>query len=96
MVRRLSFLSDGESLQSKSYGCTVVRPLMIWTEKDIWDYHKQFNIPINPIYEIMDRNGCMPCTGFKDWQKEMAKANYKMYRFVSEKMGQPLIENWCK
>jgi len=95
MVRRLSFFGDGESFISKKYGCKIVRPLMIWKDADIWAYHKKFNIPINPVYKLMKRNGCMPCTGFKNWQNVMAKANYKMYSHVSEKMGQPLIERWC-
>lgn len=96
MVRRLSFFREGESFISKTYDCCIVRPLMIWRDKDIWDYHKKFSIPINPVYKLMKRNGCMPCTGFKNWETVMVKANFKMYNFVSNKMGKPLLENWCK
>lgn len=91
MVRRLSFLREGESFKSKRYGTTVVRPLMIWTDKDIWKYHKIYNIPKNPLYDKMKRNGCMPCTGFKNWKEIMANYNPKMYSYISNELGQRLV-----
>ena len=94
MSRRLSFLREGESFFSKTYKLQIVRPLMIWTDKDIWEYHKLFNIPKNPLYDIMPRNGCMPCTGFQNWEKVMAKANPKLYQFVSKKMGALAMDCW--
>lgn len=94
MARRLSFFREGETFFSKTYKHQIVRPLMIWTDKDIWEYHKLFNIPKNPLYEIMPRNGCMPCTGFQNWEKVMAKANPKLYQFVSKKMGAPAMDCW--
>ena len=95
MVRRLSFFREGEVFDSKKYGCRIVRPLMIWTDEDIWRYHKDFNIPINPIYKKMKRNGCMPCTGFKTWREVLAKTNPKTYAFISKDMGQPLLSEYC-
>lgn len=96
MVRRLTFLYEGERLFVKKYGCRVVRPLMIWTNKDIWDYHKKYGIPKNEIYNLTDRNGCMPCTGFKNWQRVMKKTNPRMFQFVSRKMGNIPLKEWCK
>lgn len=49
--------------------CSHVRvhPILHWTEQDVWNYIKEKNIPINPLY--FSRNGkrfrslgCMPCT----------------------------------
>jgi len=94
MFRRLSFFREGEAFDSKTYKCRLVRPIMIWTDKDIWDYHKKFNIPINPFYEKMPRNGCMPCTGYKSWRERMAKVNPRMYKYISNRMGQPLLEQF--
>jgi len=65
---------------------------MIWTNRDIWDYHKQEMIPYNPLYDIMDRNRCMTCTGFKKWREVMARANPKLYAFISKEMGHPLLD----
>ncbi|MEG8946158.1 phosphoadenylyl-sulfate reductase [Rosettibacter firmus] len=40
-----------------------VNPLINWTEKEVWDYIKKYNIPYNSLY---DKNytsiGCEPCT----------------------------------
>lgn len=91
MVRRLSFLREGEAFSSKTYGCSIVRPLMVWTDKDVWRYHELNNIPRNTLYDLMKRNGCMPCTGFKNWRAVMAKANPRIYSFVSRQLGQPLL-----
>jgi len=96
MVRRLAFLYTGERLFIKKYGCFVVRPLMVWTDEDIWQYHKEFNIPKNKVYDLTDRNGCMPCTGFKGWKAVMRKMNPKMYEFVAKDIGEPTIKEWCK
>jgi len=96
MVRRLSFFREGEAFNSKSYGCRIVRPLMIWTDKDVWQYHEIFGIPLNPVYLKMKRNGCMPCTGFKGWRKQLARTNPKVYAFISKQMGQPLLTEYNK
>jgi phosphoadenosine phosphosulfate reductase len=96
MVRRLSLLFDGEVFDSKKYGCRVVRPIMGWTDKDVWKYHKVNKIPKNLLYEKTDRNGCMPCTGYKNWRENLVSQNKDMYVFISKDMGQPLLEEWCK
>lgn len=38
-------------------------PISIWTEADIWEYIRLFNIPYSPIYGIqgIERTGCMFC-----------------------------------
>ena len=94
MVRRLSFLREGWVFDSQMYRTRICRPLMIWTDADVWQYHKVHEIPYNPLYDKMDRTGCMPCTGFKNWRKVLAKANPKMYRIISKIDGQRLLEDW--
>ena len=96
MVRRLSFFREGFVFDSKKYKARICRPVMCWTDKDVWEYHKKYNIPKNPTYNTMKRNGCMPCTAFKNWEKVMATANPAMYAFVSKEMGQPLLNEWCE
>lgn len=38
-------------------------PMSIWTDKDIWDYSRLFNIPLCSIYKIpgVSQTGCMFC-----------------------------------
>jgi len=39
-------------------------PLSIWTETDVWDYIRKFNLPYSPIYDMgIRRTGCF-CCGF--------------------------------
>ena len=38
------------------------RPLSFWTEQDIWDYLKTYNVPYSTIYDMgYSRTGCMFC-----------------------------------
>lgn len=37
------------------------RPILDWTEQDIWNYIELNNIPINPCYDDSGRVGCMFC-----------------------------------
>lgn len=38
------------------------KPLSIWTDKDIWEYIKKYNVPISEIYHKgAKRTGCMFC-----------------------------------
>jgi phosphoadenosine phosphosulfate reductase len=40
-----------------------VSPLALWTTKDVWQYAKQHDIPLLPLYEIGYASiGCEPCT----------------------------------
>lgn len=38
-------------------------PISIWTDADIWEYIRLFNVPYSPIYDIpgIERTGCMFC-----------------------------------
>jgi len=96
MVRRLSFLREGFVFDSKKYKTRVCRPIMTWEDNDVWAYHEKHGIPKNPTYNKMKRNGCMPCTAFKGWREVMAKANPRVYEYVSNELGQPLLKGWCK
>ena len=41
-----------------------INPIAHWTEKDVWKYIKEHNLPYNPLYKKGYRSlGCRPCTG---------------------------------
>lgn len=43
-------------------GYTIYRPLLDWTARDVFDFHKEHNVKPNPLYSLgMGRVGCMPC-----------------------------------
>ena len=39
----------------------ILNPILHWTEKDVWQYIKENNLPINPCYKEMKRVGCVFC-----------------------------------
>jgi 3'-phosphoadenosine 5'-phosphosulfate sulfotransferase (PAPS reductase)/FAD synthetase len=59
-TRRKNYLDHGcNILNSKT---SKSRPLSIWTDKDIWDYIKMFNVPYCNIYDKGEKNtGCAYC-----------------------------------
>jgi phosphoadenosine phosphosulfate reductase len=96
MNRRLLYLRMGEYYFNKTEKRNKCYPLAIWTNKDVWDYAKQNKIPMCDIYKKMERNGCMFCTGFKDWEKVMSKYNPNLTAIIKTKMGEPVISDCFK
>ena len=40
----------------------TVNPIIDWSEDDVWEYHKQYKLPHNPLYdEGFRRVGCVMC-----------------------------------
>ena len=71
-------------------------PLIWWTQGNVWEYIKLNEIPVNPAYEKykVPRTGCVPCTGHKGWEEQVAKSNMKLYQKVQSDLGQYLIEEF--
>ena len=69
-------------------------PLGFWTEKNIWDYLKMFNVRYSSIYDMGERRtGCMWCMfgvhlekGENRFQR-MAKTHPKQYDYCINKLG---------
>lgn len=44
------------------FDCLIIRPLLKWSESDVFDYLKAKNVIPNPLYELgYSRVGCFPC-----------------------------------
>ena len=51
-----------ESGFDDGFGCYVRRPLLRWSLDDVMQYHKRFDVRLNPLYELgATRVGCFPC-----------------------------------
>lgn len=76
-TRETNFLSRGYLFRSSRphlgddpfYHCN---PISIWTDENIWEYTRLFDVPYSPLYDMgwtdnqgvfhrMERNGCMGC-----------------------------------
>ena len=47
----------------KVNGLIKINPLIDWTEKEVWNYIREKNVPFNPLHERGFASiGCQPCT----------------------------------
>lgn len=67
---------------------SVSAPLSIWTEQDVWEYIRRFDVPISEAYyKGWDRTGCVGCgfgAHFKDDTRFKLLYEYypKLYNMV--------------
>jgi phosphoadenosine phosphosulfate reductase len=67
-LRRMSALKYGKYFYSVKWKHWKCHPILDWTTEDIWEYHRRFSIPHNPIYDKDEipmlggiRTGCWCC-----------------------------------
>jgi 3'-phosphoadenosine 5'-phosphosulfate sulfotransferase (PAPS reductase)/FAD synthetase len=82
---------------STKEGIWKVSPISIWTENDIWEYHRVYNIPYCRLYDMgHKRNGCWPCAmGFRYGHLErLRKSHPKLFNFLifETEMGAELLK----
>jgi 3'-phosphoadenosine 5'-phosphosulfate sulfotransferase (PAPS reductase)/FAD synthetase len=102
--------SEGGQRESayKKTGCNAFSvgksmPIGFWSEKDIWEYIKMFNLPYSKIYDMgYERTGCMFCMfgvhlekGKNRFQK-MKITHPKQYDYCMNKLGLKDVLNYIK
>lgn len=45
----------------KKYRFPVFRPVLKWSESDVWNYLRSYQVEPNPVYQYTDRYGCWCC-----------------------------------
>ena len=38
-----------------------LKPIIDWTDKEVWDYIRKYNLPVNTEYQYKSRVGCIVC-----------------------------------
>jgi len=83
------------------HGCnafTLTRPrstpMAFWSDRDVWEYIRRFNIPYSCIYDMgYSRTGCMFCMFGAHLEKppnrfqQMAYTHPKLHRYCMDKLG---------
>ncbi len=82
-TRMFAARRDGPCHHVKTFGICRIRPILWWTEEEVWEFTRANSIPANALYgKGAHRVGCMPCTGYIGWEGQMAKLNPRLYRLV--------------
>jgi len=85
----------------KNSGCNTFdttrpmsNPLMVWLEKDIWEYIRKYNIPYSSIYDMgYHGTGCMFCMFGVHLEEKpnrfqlMEQTHPKLYSYCMNKLG---------
>ena len=86
----------GTDYYSKLWECRKILPIYEWTEKQVWDYTKEANIPINPFYTkwggIYKGCGCLPCTAYLSWRDRLSVSHPKLFSMLLKLDGQSQLE----
>jgi len=96
--RFLTWAQKGPCYFSKQKMRCSASPLSWWTHEDILEFHKRFNMPYSPIYDMgHSRNGCWPCLmdiRFTDNKlRALRQSHPRLWRFliIDKGLGERLL-----
>ena len=59
----------------------LINPIVEWTDRDVWEFLRYYNIETNPLYECgIKRIGCIGCPAASKNQKFLEFAKYPKYK----------------
>jgi len=95
--RWMFFKRFGHTHFTKCWNAVKCHPIHDWTEDMVWKYLRTHNVPYNPIYDKgHKRCGCMPCTAYISWKRNLAKTNMPMLRRILRmKDNQRQLTDYC-
>jgi phosphoadenosine phosphosulfate reductase len=71
-----------EKIEANEHRCIkgkdklMIYPLLKWTQLEIWEFIKQYKLPLNPCYKTVGRVGCMFCPFAKAKEINMYEKKY--------------------
>ena len=88
--RKLNYLKTG----CINYTNNMAQPLSFWTEENIWEYIKKYDLKYSKIYDMgEERTGCIFCMFGAHLEKEpnrfqrMAKTHPKLHNYCINNLG---------
>ena len=65
--------TDFQEIEERDPGLVKLNPILIWHEREVWQYLAIHHVPINPLYAEGYRSlGCQPCTRIASGPDERA------------------------
>jgi len=97
-VRMLAISQVGQFYFHKTSQIWKFHPIAFWNHKQVWEYFQDNHIPMNEVYTKLGltRCGCMPCTGFLHWEKQLARTNLKLYRYIQKLRNVSLLDDFIQ
>lgn len=65
--------TDFREVEERDKGLIKLNPILLWHEREVWQYLAINRVPVNPLYAKGFRSlGCAPCTRIANGQNERA------------------------
>lgn len=65
--------TDLREVEERDKGLIKLNPILIWKEREVWQYLALFGVKVNPLYTQGYRSlGCKPCTKISNEEDERA------------------------
>ncbi len=65
--------TDFKEVEERDEGLIKLNPILIWKEREVWQYLALYGVPVNPLYAEGYRSlGCSPCTRITNDDNERA------------------------
>jgi len=65
--------TDFKEVEERDKGLIKLNPILIWKEREVWQYLALYQVPVNPLYGEGYRSlGCAPCTHITNDDNERA------------------------
>ena len=65
--------TDFQEVEERDKGLIKLNPILIWKEREVWQYLALYQVPVNPLYAQGYRSlGCLPCTKITNDDNERA------------------------
>ena len=77
--------TDFKEIEERDPGLVKLNPILIWHEREVWQYLAIHRVPVNPLYAEGYRSlGCQPCTRIASGPDERAGRWLGMSKCVGE------------
>src|SRR4030042_6606247 len=65
--------TDFKEIEERDKGLIKLNPILIWKEREVWQYLALYGVKVNPLYALGYRSlGCSPCTKITNDDDERA------------------------
>jgi phosphoadenosine phosphosulfate reductase len=65
--------TDYKEVEERDKGLIKLNPILIWKEREVWEYLAVYQVEVNPLYAQGYRSlGCAPCTRITSDENERA------------------------